>query len=163
MFASVSGGARKRQGGGAARGFRLTVSTGKAKRAASLVAGRLRRDITEPRFQRLRTAFEQRRVIHGVREHVLDVIAGFGERNGFSKNRALYRCAERGTPLRRASRTGVVTGGGQHGGIVELVIDHRQIIRAEQDVRIEVVHLLTRYRSDADLLDRNTTRLHSSH
>src|SRR5471030_2386715 len=141
MLASVSGGPRKRQGGGAARDFRLTVSTGKAKRAASLVAGRLRRDITKPRFQRLRTAFEQRRVVHGVRQHVLDVVAGFGERNGFSKNRALYRRAQRGTPLRRASRARVVTGGGENGGIVELVVDHGQIIRAEQDVGVEVIHL----------------------
>src|ERR1700712_2563932 len=152
MFASHKWRSAKASG----RRRRAWLSTNRidrtSERRGEPVASRLRADIPEPCFQRLRTALEQRRVIHGVRQHVLDVIAGFGERNGFSKNRALYRCAKSGTPLRWASRASVVTGGGENGGIVELVVDHRQIIRAEQDIRVEVVHLFTRYRSHADFL-----------
>src|SRR6476620_7097127 len=82
------------------------------------------RDVAEPCLQRLRTAFEQRRVVDGVRQHVLHVVARLGERNRFSKNRAFDWRREVAAPLVRTSRTGVVARCGEHRGVVELIVDH---------------------------------------
>ena len=76
-----------------ARGNRAGVARTRAPSETSArgVHGALRRDVAQTRLQRLRTAFEQRRVVDRVRQHVLDVVARLGERNRFSKNRAFDR------------------------------------------------------------------------
>ena len=82
---------------------------------------------------------EHRGVEHGVRHHLLHVVARLGEGNRLGVDRAFERL--RVAPAARARRAGIVGGGGEH-RVAELVEHHFHVAGAEVDVGLDLDDVL---------------------
>jgi hypothetical protein len=104
----------------------------------------------------------QRSVVHGVAQHLLDVVARLVERDRLGVDRALERPIR--LPLARAPRSGVVRRRREDRAPVELVEHVLQVARSKRDVHLHVGHARRRVVLHAGLArDPARRRRHELH